>query len=244
MSAWNPPPPALPLSAHELHVWQVALTQPAATIQHLRSTLSPDELARADRLHFERDRRRFIVARGVLRRLLGAYVQQPPDQIIFNYNAYGKPISSGSVHFNVAHSHELALFAFTTEAPVGIDVEYLQRVVSDRDRLAERFFAPEENEVYRALPEAEKSAAFLRCWTRKEAYIKAIGTGLSHPLDRFVVSLAPDQPAALLSCVDDPRAAQRWSLIHLEPRSDYLGAAALESRSVQLVCWSWSDEGS
>jgi len=244
MFVWNSPSPALLLSARELHVWQVALTQPAATIQHLRSTLSLDELARADRLHFERDRRRFIVARGVLRRLLGTYVQQPPDQIIFNYSAYGKPAGNVSLHFNVAHSHELALFAFTTEAPVGIDVEYLRRVVSDRDRLAERFFAPQENEAYCALPEAEKRAAFFHCWTRKEAYIKAIGTGLSHPLDRFVVSLAPDQPAALLSSIDDPRAAQRWSLMQLEPHSDYVGAVALESRSVQLVCWAWSDEGS
>jgi len=243
MSAWNSSPLEVHLPAHELHVWQAALAQSDVTVHRLRGTLSPDELARADRFHFEHDRRRFIVGRGVLRRLLGTYVHQPPDQIVFNYSANGKPTSTVPLHFNVAHSHELALFAFSAQAPVGIDVEYVRRVVSDMDLLAERFFAPQENEVYRALPEVEKRAAFFRCWTRKEAYIKALGTGLSHPLDRFVVSLAPDQPAALLSCIDDPRAMQRWLLVHLELHRDYVGAIALESRSAQLVCWTWSDEG-
>lgn len=243
MFAWNPPPPEVSLPAHELHVWQAVTDQPDVVVHRLRSTLSPDELARADRFYFERDRRRYIVGRGVLRNLLGAYVHQSPDQIVFNYNVYGKPAGAAALHFNVAHSHERVLFAFTAQAPVGIDVEYVLRVVNDMDLLAERFFAPEENEVYRALPEVEKRAAFFRCWTRKEAYIKALGIGLSHPLDRFVVSLAPDRPAALLSSIDDPQAMQRWLVIHLEPHSDYVGAIALESRSAQLMCWKWSDEG-
>jgi 4'-phosphopantetheinyl transferase len=221
-------------------VWSAALDQPAEVVQRLHGLLAADERSRADRFHFDRDRRRFIVGRGVLRSLLGSYVHQPPDRIVINYSAYGKPASAAPLQFNVAHSHELAVFAFTAQAPVGIDVEYQQRVVSDRDRLAERFFAPQEHEAYRALPEAEKRPAFFRCWTRKEAYIKAIGTGLSHPLDRFVVSLAPDQPAALLSSTDDALASQRWLLVHLEPRTDYVGAVAVESRNVQLSCWTWS----
>lgn len=237
---WNSAPVDQAISPTDVRVWSAALDQPAEVVRQLYGLLAADERSRADRFHFDRDRRRFIVGRGVLRSILGAYVQQPPDQIIFNYSAYGKPAGNVALHFNVAHSHELALLAFTTEAPVGIDVEYLRRVVSDRDRLVERFFAAEENEAYRALPEAEKQAAFFRCWTRKEAYIKAIGTGLSYPLDRFVVSLTPDQPAGLMSSADDALAAQRWSLLHLEPASDYVGAVALESRNVQLSCWTWS----
>jgi 4'-phosphopantetheinyl transferase len=243
MSAWDTSPATLTLTANDLHLWQVALEQPEPMVQRQRELLSADELARADRFHFDRDRRRFIVARSVLRSVLSRYVQQTPEQIIFSYTPHGKPVIAAPLHFNVAHSHELALFAVTRLAPVGIDVEYMVRPVDDRNELADRFFSAEEVAVYRSLPDSEKQAAFWRCWTRKEAYIKAIGVGLSYPLDRFAVSLAPGAPAALLRSDDYPQAAQRWSVLHLAPAHDYVGAVAIEARSCQVSSWTWNDTG-
>ena len=196
MITWDLSPNEIALASGELHVWQTALDLPADQVQRARELLSPAEQERADRFHFDRDRRRFSVARSTLRLILSIYLQQPPDQIVFTHNPYGKPAISAPLHFNVTHAHELALFAVTAAAPVGIDVEYTGRHVADRDALARRFFSAQEVEVYQALAEVERRAAFWCCWTRKEAYIKALGTGLSHPLDRFVVSLRPDQPAA------------------------------------------------
>jgi 4'-phosphopantetheinyl transferase len=225
-------------------VWSAALDQPAEVVQRLHGLLAAAERARADRFHFDRDRQRFIVGRGVLRSILGGYLKIAPDRLTFEYGAQGKPGLSSShasaLHFNVAHSHELAVYAFALNQAVGIDVEYALRHVSDADQVAQRFFAANEYQTYQALADDEKRPAFFRCWTRKEAYIKAIGTGLSHALDRFEVTLAPDRPPAFLSIDGDPLAAQHWSLIQLEPAADYIGAVAIANRAWHVAGWRWA----
>jgi 4'-phosphopantetheinyl transferase len=245
MPAWTVPLGIPALGESDLHVWRVTREQPEAVVASLHATLSVDERMRVDRFRFERDRRRYIIGRGVLRVIIGEYLNFAPERLVFNYGPKGKPALSlpvgyGQLHFNLAHSHELALYAFTRQQPVGIDVEYTQRVVGDQDRLAARFFSVRENEMYHSLLAVEKRSAFFRCWTRKEAFIKAIGDGLSYPLDRFDVTLTPDQPPAFLAIEGDSEAARRWSLFHLEPDPDYVGAVAIEGNAWQLEHWVWS----
>jgi 4'-phosphopantetheinyl transferase len=244
---WKLPSTPLSITAGDVHVWQIALDQSAESIAHFQATLSSDEQARADRFHFDRDRRRYSVARGGLRSILGRYLDCAPQQLVFAYGPYGKPyllLASNQVplHFNLAHSHELALCVITLVSEVGVDVEYTRRQVTDFDKIAARFFSADENAVYRTLPAPDRRAAFFRCWTRKEAFIKAIGEGLSYPLDRFVVSLAPDQPAAILSINDSAVAPAAWMLFHVEPAVDYVGAVAVRGSRLQLSGWLYQQE--
>ncbi len=228
--SWSQPLLSFALTPADLHIWQMPLEQPEARVAQYRTLLSADEQARADRFHFDRDRRRYTVARGELRSILGRYLDVPPARLTFDYGPHGKPrllLTTDQIplQFNVAHSHELALCAIARSREVGIDVEYTQRRVLDMDQLAARFFSANENATYRAIPAPERRAAFFRCWTRKEAFIKAIGEGLSYPLDRFDVNL--DEPAAIRSIDGLPGAAAAWLLFHLEPAADYVGAVAV-----------------
>jgi 4'-phosphopantetheinyl transferase len=244
---WSPFSRTLPvqgfaLTADDLHVWQISLDQPEKRVAQWRVLLSADERARADRFHFERDRRRYIVARGGLRSIVSHYLDLPPESLAFDYGPQGKPHLSLAVDqiplcFNLTHAHELALYAITRAYEVGIDVEYTKRQVTDIDQLAERFFSVNERAVYHALPASTRRAAFFRCWTRKEAFIKAVGEGLSHPLDRFDVTFAPDQPPSILSIDGEPITATAWSLFHLEPAADYVGAVAINGAIQRLAGW-------
>jgi 4'-phosphopantetheinyl transferase len=246
MPAWILPSADLALTATDLHVWRASLDATVARVRHLRDTLSVDERTRADRFHFDRDRRRFIIARAALRSIIGRYLNLEPDDLVFDYGVRGKPalspsMNSAQLHFNLAHSHELAVYAFTRHQRVGIDVEYTLRVVSDTDQLVKRFFSANEQAVYCALPAGEQRMAFFRCWTRKEAFIKAIGDGLSQPLDRFDVALAPEQSPGILSIDGSTLAAQHWSLVPLEPSADYIGAVAVEGQNWQISNWTWEN---
>jgi 4'-phosphopantetheinyl transferase len=241
---WHSPPGGLTLSSTEVHVWRTALDPAASCVERLRCNLSADELQRAVRFHFPRDRRRFTVARGVLRDILGRYLGVPPSELVFRYSTYGKPalvadVDDGRVCFNVSHSHEMALLAITCGREVGVDIEFLGREIRGEE-IAERFFSPRERATLRALPQEVKHQAFFNCWTRKEAYIKAHGEGLSLPLDQFDVSLAPGEPAALLETRSDPQDAWRWSMQALTPGAGYVAALAVEGQGWQLTCWQWS----
>jgi 4'-phosphopantetheinyl transferase len=240
---WKPPPAEVTLSSAEIHVWCASLNPAASCIECLQSSLSADELQRAARFHFPRDRRRFTVARGVLRDLLGRYLGVPPSALGFRYSTYGKPAlvdaaAATELRFNVSHSHEMALFAVACGREVGVDIEYLGREIRGEE-IAERFFSARERACLRELPTEVKHEAFFNCWTRKEAYIKAHGEGLSLPLDQFDVSLAPGEPAALLATWSDPREALRWSLQALTPGPDYVAALAVEGQGWHLTCWQW-----
>jgi len=242
---WGPGPTRPELSVEEVHVWRAWLDAEESEVTRLRALLSDEERARADRFHFTKDRRHFTVARGLLRTLVARYTDRRPELVSFTYNAYGKPSLStedagASLRFNLSHSKGLALYAFARGREVGVDVEFSREEFAGEE-IAARFFSPAEVAVLRALPAEEKTRAFFNCWTRKEAYIKAHGLGLSLPLEGFDVSLAPGEPAALLSTRHDPAQAARWSLCALSPAYGYAAALAAEGHDWRLTCWSWDE---
>jgi len=240
---WRHPPESLALADDDVHVWRASLYLAAGHIRDLQRTLAADERRRADRFYFQKDRDRFIAAHGVLRDVLSRYLNVEPSRLRFCYSPYGKPALTGEfggerLRFNMTHSHGLALYALTRGREIGIDLEYVRADFAD-EQIAERFFSPQEVAVFRALPADVQIAAFFNCWTRKEAYIKARGEGLSLPLDQFDVSLSPGEPAALMSTSADPQEASRWSLQELSPGPGYVAALAVEGHSWRLKCWQW-----
>jgi 4'-phosphopantetheinyl transferase len=241
---WLSAPAELPLSGNEVHVWRASLGLPASTVQDMWRLLSADEMERARRFRFARHRKRFTAARGLLRLILGRYVGAPPERLRFCYGSHGKPslaVEPGGtgLQFSVSHSSDLALYAVARARQVGIDVERI-RLVPEARVLVEGYFSSAEQVAFRALPREEQLLAFFSCWTRKEAFIKARGQGLSLALDRFDVSLAPGEPARLLRVDGNPREASRWALRELSPAHDYVAALAVEGHGLRLSCWRWT----
>ena len=226
-SIWTEPPSELSLEDGAVHVWRISLDQPDHALDRFRRTLEPEELDRAGRFHFEKHRRYFVVARGFLRSVVARYLESQPESLKFAYGLYGKPAlaSEHVLRFNLSHSHEVALLAVTLDAELGVDVEHIRADFASED-IARRFFSRAEVEAFNALPREEQVAAFFRCWTRKEAYIKAIGKGLSQALDAFDVTLAPGMEPALLRAEDDD--ASRWLLRDVEVGENYAGALIVE----------------
>jgi 4'-phosphopantetheinyl transferase len=221
-----------PPSSKEVHVWQVPLDR-VDSISSEYNILSGDERARAARFHFEQDRIKFVMAHGALRVVLAGYLGVEPSQLEFCKGSAGKPelaLECNPIHlgFNFSHSHDLALIGVTLNRKIGVDVEYI-RPIEDADQLVERFFSPREQSAYRALPAHQKHQAFFNGWTRKEAFIKATGAGLSYSLDRFDVSLEPGKPAQFLRIGNDSQEISRWLLRHLSPGPEYIGAIAVEA---------------
>ena len=231
------------LAPLDVDVWSVPLDGPAALLTRLESVLSSHERERADRFHFDRDRRRFVCARGVLRSLIGEYLSVSPRDLAFSYGEHGKPALSGphggALTFNVSHSHELALIAIARDVELGVDVEAV-RPMQDADDIASRFFSAREVVSLRALPAATRDTAFFTCWTRKEAYLKALGSGLALPLDGFDVTFAPGEPATLVVRGDEAE-AERWSIRELAPGPGYEGALVVEKRAGGTRCWQWTE---
>jgi len=243
VQTWSAPPKSPSLQTGEVHVWRIELEQPDELLEKSRATLNPDELERARRFHFEKHRRHFIIGRGFLRDVLGRYLKVEPAALRFSYGAYGKPALAGEhenskIHFNMSHSHNLALLAITEEKHLGIDVEHIRSDFASGE-IARRFFSPVEVESFNALQPAEQVAAFFRCWTRKEAFMKATGKGMSQPLDAFDVTLAPAVPAALLRVEDDE--ASRWSLSDIDVGEGYAGALVVEGIVSKIEYWSATD---
>lgn len=194
----------------------------AVRLDRLNATLSPEERERAARFHFPLHRQHFIACRGMLREILSGYLEMAPAEVRFSYNSYGKPATEGStVRFNVSHSGGWALFAVTEAREVGIDIERIDPRAA-QDQIPERFFSPWEVAQLRSLPATQQTDAFFRCWTRKEAYIKARGLGLSLPLNSFDVTLAPGEPAALL------RGGGNYALEELPAPPGFAAAVAAE----------------
>ena len=243
--SWSPPPDQLSLGTRDVHIWRASLDQSPATVAALRQLLSRDEQARADRFHFERDRRHFTVARGYLRKLLGRYLGIAPAEVRFFYAEYGKPALACDLPqqliFNLAHSAGLALYAFTLSGEIGIDLEHVRPEFTGDD-IARRYFSATEVACLDQLSETARHLAFFNCWTRKEAFIKAKGLGLSLGLDQFDVTLNPDQPAALLCTRWDETEAARWSLREIEVGEKFAAAIALEAHDWEASYWQVSDE--
>lgn len=237
---WMPPPERLTLAAEEVHLWRASLAQAPYTVQTLLETLSPDERERAGKFHFHRDYESFVIARGVLRNIISRYVNVPPDELRFSYDRYGKPRLSSCetpLCFNLSHAKAIALYAVSRVDATGVDVEYVREDFATAE-IAERFFSADELSGLRALPPELRTAGFFTCWTRKEAYIKALGEGLSHPLDRFTVSLVPGQPARLLS-TDVPGETSRWTLMELQAGTGYIASLAIEGKVGAVRYWQW-----
>ncbi len=226
--------PAAAPATREVHLWVANLKPTAERVEELRRLLTPGEIKRADRFHFDRHRRRFTVRRGVLRLLLAQYLEQEPEALRFEEGEKGKPFVTqetaepeARLYFNLSDSKDLVVYAFTRGAELGVDVEIL-RPMPDAQQIAERFFSAEEQGRLRQVPPERKAGAFFNCWTRKEAYIKAIGEGLSEPLDRFSVTLLPEEPTRFVHLGGDVRRAAGWTLHHLVPEEGAVGALALE----------------
>jgi 4'-phosphopantetheinyl transferase len=243
MPDWALPPKMLTLDHSEVHVWRAALDLSVSSLLRLRQTLDTGELARVRRFHFQEDRDHFIAAHGVKRSILARYLGTEPGALRFAQEPQLKPYlatpsDQDPIQFNLTHAHGLALVAVTKGREVGIDVEQIRIDVASK-ALAERLFAPQEVTALQGLPISMQAAAFFRAWTRKEAYLKARGEGLTSPLNQFAVSLAPGEPAKLLWVQGDDQETSRWSLRHLEPGPGFVGALAAESGDWKLACWQW-----
>ena len=229
------------LEGDSAHVWRIPLDRADQAMTDSLDVLSADESARAARFFFEKDRRSFTRCRSTLRVLLGRYLGTAPDRLEFCYNRFGKPElavlpPTFPLRFNVSHSGDWALITMTLEHRIGVDIEQI-RQLDNIDDLARNSFSQYELDVYQRLPDEQRTQAFFNAWTRKEAFIKACGEGLSRPLTEFDVSLAPQDPVQLLQIAGDPTAARRWTLSALEPAVGYVGAVAVERPDTRIQCF-------
>lgn len=231
---------------HVVRLFQVDLRTDDALLAECRRLLSEDERQRADRLVVAEVARRFIVGRSVLRQILGHTLGLPPAEIRLIVGPHGKPAladdSSDFWQFNISHSGDAALIAVTRGRAVGVDLE-LRTHRLKRDELAARFFSPAECRTYFELPEAQRPAAFYRVWTCKEAYLKAIGAGLSFPLGRFTVSARSDEPPGLLDVDGQPDEPARWAFVLPEAGKDFAAALAVEGHGWTLHRETWQRRG-
>jgi 4'-phosphopantetheinyl transferase len=220
-----------------MHIWRAFLDDQDSDA--LFETLAPDERARAGRFVHDRDRRRFVAGRGILRAILALYLQCLAGEIEFAYEPEGKPrlrdngSRRPSVRFNLSHSYDLAVYAISTDREIGIDVEAI-RSDFDPGEIARRFFSAREFAELLALPAHQRNEGFFACWTRKEAYLKARGSGFGIPLDSFDVSMTPGMPE-ILTCTDE----NRWILRSFHPADGYAGAVVADGGSWKLHLWDW-----
>lgn len=237
---WLPAPEKLVLSTDEVHIWRADLEQSQAAQAQLAATLSADEQSRAKRFHFDLHRQRFIVARGILRNILGRYLGKEPRELEFCYSSRGKPSlvstsTSTPLCFNLSHSQALALYAIA-HRPIGIDLEYI-RPLDDLLKIAKRFFCQSEYALIESLPPDQKPKAFFHLWTCKEAYLKATGEGLAGL--QHVEILPSPGGIPRLNFVADNTNLSDWFIQPLTIEHNYASAVAIPGTRSQLSCWHW-----
>ena len=236
---WKPASRMQNIALNGVHVWRAHLEQSASTLQEMFELLSTGERRRARSFYFEEDRARYVVARGRLRVILSQYLDVEPGCLRFRHTPYGKPklIQSGDeerLNFNVSHSGSLALYAITRLRSVGIDVERIRKDPS-HEQVAERFFSPTERAMLQSLPAESRTKAFFGCWTRKEAYAKGRGEGLTLPFDQFSVSIDPTQPTGLIENRVHPADVSLWSIEEIDLGPGYTAAIAVEGHDWSIT---------
>lgn len=244
-TVWQNPLQLPVLENNQVHVWRANLDLSDTELDYLTTFLSPDEITRANKFRFPYLQTRFTAARGILRQLLGHYLSLSPDKVEFQYSDRGKPQlsdlkSDRVLQFNISHSQEYALFGFTYQALIGVDIEYI-REMSDALKIAERFFSAREYKLLQETVKEEQQALFFTLWTAKEAYLKAVGTGLSGSLDTVEIELDLQRNPCLQSIHGDRDVTVDWSLYPCLPAQDYLGAIAIKTDKSpkQINFWHW-----
>ena len=231
------------LSAGEVHLWDADLAVEAHRLAQLASYLDQDELARADRFHFERDRRRFMAGRGLLRQILASYLDLAPYAVRFNYTGNGKPylLAHSELHFNVSHSAETLVVAVARDRQLGVDVEVLPLDAADHG-VANLVFCRAERASLEAFDVTEYSRIFARLWTRKEAYIKADGRGMTLQLDHIDVGTLPQGILLYQPELNQWTPAPDWTLHTLGPSPRYVCSLAIEGADCSVACAEWPAE--
>jgi 4'-phosphopantetheinyl transferase len=232
------------LAENQVDIWQIPISGQGGVERH-RQLLSHDEVQRADAFHFEKHRRRYIAGRAAMRQILGIYTGIASKELVFSYGEKGKPELAGElkrpeIKFNLSNSQDIAVLAVAQNLTVGIDIEWINPEFAT-DEVARRFFAAGEVRRLQSLPVAERSDAFFACWTRKEAYIKALGEGLSVPLDSFEVAFGPGVPAALLQVRVNPGEVERWSLYDIAVTQGFRSAIIVEGKGHRLRHMQWEE---
>jgi 4'-phosphopantetheinyl transferase len=232
--SWTVAQPCPTLDEDALHVWRVRTRASGDSLRAIEGLLSADERVRADRYVRERDRVAFVVARATLRTLLGAYLRADPLTIQLGYSVHGKPYlvgegGQGGLQFNLAHSGEWAVYAFARNRQVGVDLEQIQPMPDLMD-IARRFFAASEYEALRSLDGVCRLESFFACWTRKEAYLKARGSGLSGSMGEFEVTVDAAEPPWLIVDHENPADVGRWTFRSIDVGSEYAGAVVVEGQ--------------
>lgn len=228
---------------NEIHVWRASLDAPAASVASLARTLAPDEQARASRFSFARDQRRFVVGRGLLRRILGRYLNMEPAQIQFCYSPGGKPELAAAPdvmdwRFNVSHSQGLVVIGITRGRQIGIDIEHV-RPLANLGQLRQRICSPREQTMLRALPPGEQSTTVLRCWTHKEAYVKACGSGLDQPVTE--IEVLPTAGETVRRLLVAGNLSRRWQVWEFAPAWGYVGTLVADGAPAHISWWQWPE---
>ena len=244
---WSISDRSVSLQEKVIHLWRIELDQSNQLVNQMLQLLTEDEVERANRLRFFRDQRRYILAHAALRQIIAEYVQIDPQKVLFRSNAFGKPYLTGSradqLYFNLSHSGEIALLGIACKPQIGVDVEAI-RPLDDLMSLASSCFSENEYHQLDALPPDLKLVSFFTIWTRKEAFIKAIGDGLSFPLDQFEVSTHPHEPSRIVHIAGSLQEAQNWSLFAMQPAHGYASAVAIRETSADINYryWIWEKD--
>jgi 4'-phosphopantetheinyl transferase len=242
---WRSLPSELSLNDHEVHICLASVDIAKKEILSLRRFLTDEELARASKFIFEIDRVKYTVARGILREVLGRYLSVDPHSIVFLYNKYGKPClderyKNEKISFNLSHSGSMIIYGISKNRKIGIDIEKIH-CMDSLDRIVNRYFSSHEKACFEKLSSIEKQKTFFACWTKKEAYIKAHGKGLSYPFDKFSVSMLPGEEAALLC--DENHDVFLWTLREIFSTEEYVAAVAVEGRDMDFIFYQWGLDG-
>lgn len=235
---FNPRLSCQELRENDVHIWSISFSDVLTHIQEFYKTLDSTERIRAGRYHLPKERARFIGCRGMLRSLLGNYLKIDAAQVNFSYGLHGKPLLKNTcgekrLHFNLAYSNDLILAAFTLDSEIGVDLEYVEEI-PELNWAINTFFSENECAVFQTLPVSQWTDAFYHCWTRKEAFIKAIGNDRIFPSTTFDVSFAPGEPAQLLQIAGNSEEPSHWEIQSLTPALNYVGAIAVRRPNCRM----------